>query len=744
MELTNAWRGFKPGAWQQQIDVRDFIQSNYTPYEQDASFLCGPTGRTQALMRKVEALFDRERQKGGVLDIDTRTVSSPTHYAPGYIDAKLELIVGLQTDRPLKRGLNPFGGIRMTRQACAAYGYELSREVEEEFQYRTTHNDGVFRVYTEPMLQARRSGLITGLPDSYGRGRIIGDYRRVALYGLDRLIEKKQEDKRDRGALLMDVDNIRLGEELYQQIHFLFKLKEMALSYGVDISAPAANAREAVQWTYFAYLAAIKEQNGAAMSLGRVSTFLDIYFERDLLDGTLTEEGAQELMDDFVMKLRMARQLRTPEYNELFAGDPMWITECVGGVGENGVPLVTKNSYRMLHTLSNLGPAPEPNLTVLWSQRLPAFFKAYCARISRQTDALQYENDDLMRIDYGDDYAIACCVSAMKLGKQMQFFGARCNLPKLLLLALNGGYDHTSGIHLGPQMAPLAGDTLAFDAVMERLCAYRSWLCALYVNTMNVIHYMHDKYAYEKTQMALHDTDVQRFMAFGVAGLSVAADSLAAIRYGCVRVLRDAKGYIVDFETEGDPPAFGNDDDRVDALATQLLSDMIAELKQTPAYRGAVHTLSVLTITSNVVYGKKTGSTPDGRKAGAPFAPGANPMHNRERCGALASLNSVAKLPYACCRDGISNTFSITPEALGRSQDVREGNLVRILDGYFAQNAHHLNVNVIRRETLLDAIEHPELYPNLTIRVSGYAVNFHKLTREQQREVIARTFHEAI
>lgn len=744
MKHTHAWRRFQTGLWQNEINVRDFIQANYTPYDGDASFLSGPTQRTQQLMKKVDRLCALEKEMGGVLSIDTYTVSSLTHYKPGYLDKSLELIVGLQTSRPLERGLNPFGGIRMTRRACESYGYELSRKVEDEFQFRTTHNDGVFRVYTQDMLKARKSGLITGLPDAYGRGRIIGDYRRVALYGVDALMDQKQADKREKGELPMDVDNIRLGEELYQQINFLGKLKEMAALYGFDIAKPATSAQEAIQWTYFGYLAAIKEQNGAAMSLGRVSTFLDIYIQRDLDEGTLNEQQAQELMDDFVIKLRVARQLRTPEYNELFAGDPMWITESIGGMGENGVPLVTKNSFRMLHTLYNLGPSAEPNLTVLWSKQLPAPFKAYCAKVSCDTDAIQYENDDLMRRDYGDDYAIACCVSAMKVGKQMQFFGARCNLPKLLLLAINGGYDHTSGIRLGPQMPPLSGDMLDYQEVTERFVTYRTYLCALYVNTMNVIHYMHDKYAYEKTQMALHDTDVERFMAFGVAGLSVVADSLSAIRYGKVKPLYDDNGYIVDFETTGDAPAFGNDDDRADAIAVNLLTGMTAELEKTPTYKNAKHTLSVLTITSNVVYGKKTGSTPDGRKAGEPFAPGANPMHNRETCGALASLNSVAKLPFACCRDGISNTFSITPQALGREEDVRTDNLVRILDGYFAQCAHHLNVNVLNRDLLVDAMDHPEQYPNLTIRVSGYAVNFHKLTREQQREVIARTFHEAL
>ncbi|MBC8536282.1 formate C-acetyltransferase [Feifania hominis] len=739
-----AWETFHPGAWCDTIDVRDFIAKNVTPYEGDESFLSGATQRTSALMDKLQKLLETERAFGGVLDIDTSTVSSLTSYRPGYLDRERELIVGLQTNRPLKRGVNPFGGIRMARAACEAYGYELSQKIEDEFQYRTTHNDGVFRVYTDEMRAARHCGIITGLPDAYGRGRIIGDYRRVALYGVDRLIECKRRDKAALGEGTMDADSIRLSEELFQQIAFLGKLKEMAALYGYDISAPARDAREAIQWTYFGYLGAIKEQNGAAMSLGRVSSFFDIYLARDIRDGLLDESGAQELIDDFVMKLRMARHLRTPEYNELFGGDPMWITEAVGGMADDGRTLVTKSSYRFLNTLYTLGPAPEPNLTILWSKALPEPFKRYCAKVSIDTDSIQYENDDLMRPIYGDDYAIACCVSAMQVGRQMQFFGARCNLPKLLLLALNGGRDNMTGTALGPQMEVCADEVLDYGRVCERLNVYREWLCRLYVNTMNVIHYMHDKYAYEKTQMALHDTDVTRFMAFGVAGLSVLADSLSAIRYAKVRPVRDERGLIVDFATEGDFPKFGNDDDRVDRIAKSILEDMIAELRRTPAYRGAIHTLSALTITSNVVYGKKTGATPDGRAQGEPFAPGANPMHNREQNGALASLNSVAKLPYACCRDGISNTFTLTPDALGRREDERPGNLVAILDGYFSQMAHHINVNVLNRQTLIEAFENPAMYPNLTIRVSGYAVNFHKLSREQQREVISRTFHTAL
>ena len=743
MENKN-WIGFNSGVWCDEINVRDFIQTNYKEYTGNYSFLSGATERTNTLMKKVEGLFALERQFGGVLDIDTATVSSLTSYSPGYIDKENELIFGMQTNRPLKRGVNPFGGIRMARQACKAYGYKLSDKIEEEFQYRTTHNDGVFRAYTDEMRAARKCHVITGLPDAYGRGRIIGDYRRVALYGVDKLIEEKQKDKANLALSSFDTAQIRLDEELFQQIAFLGKMKEMAMMYGFDISGPASNAKEAIQWTYFAYLASIKEQNGAAMSLGRVSTFFDIYIERDIRNGILTEEGAQELMDDFVMKLRIARHLRTPEYNELFGGDPMWITEAVGGVGEDGRTLVTKNSFRVLNTLYTLGSSPEPNLTVLWSTQLPENFKKFCAKVSKDTNSIQYENDDLMRPIYGDDYAIACCVSAMKVGKQMQFFGARCNLPKLMLIAINGGYDTTSGIHIGPQMDVLEGDKLTFEAVKERLDIYLPWLSHLYVNTMNIIHYMHDKYAYEKTQMALHDTTVDRFMAFGIAGLSVITDSLSAIKYADVKPLRDENGYIVDFETTGEFPKFGNDDDRVDSIAKDMTHQVITELRKTKTYRKSIHTLSVLTITSNVMYGKNTAATPDGRKAGEAFAPGANPMHNREENGALASLNSIAKLSYDDCRDGISNTFSITPDALGKTDDEQITNLVTILDGYFAKMAHHINVNVMTRETLMKAYENPEAYPNLTIRVSGYAVHFNKLSREQQREVISRTFHESV
>ncbi len=734
---------FNKGSYETNIDVRDFIQKNYTPYTGGAEFLSGPTERTARLMDKINGLLKAESEKGGVLDVDTERVSSLLTYPAGYVDRENEIIVGLQTDAPLKRGVNPFGGIRMARQACEAYGFKLSDKVEEEFSYKTTHNDGVFHVYTDEMKAVRHAGLLTGLPDAYGRGRIIGDYRRVALYGVDRLIAEKEKDRRAYGKKQMSEENIRTLEELFKQIDFLKKLKEMALLYGIDISAPATNARDAIQWTYFAYLAAIKEQNGAAMSLGRVSTFFDIYIEQDMRDGLLDEKGAQELIDDFVMKLRITRQLRTPEYNDLFGGDPTWTTESLGGMGEDGRTLVTKTSFRMLNTLYNLGAAPEPNLTVLWSEKLPEPFKNFCAKVSIDTDSIQYENDDVMRPIYGDDYGIACCVSAMKIGKQMQFFGARCNLAKLLLLSLNGGKDEKSGKQLGPEGESFKG-VLSYDKVRAAYSKYIGWLCNLYVNTLNVIHYMHDKYAYEKIQMALHDTEVERFLACGVAGLSVAVDSLSAIKYAKVTPVYNEEGIICDFRTEGDFPKYGNDDDRADRIAVELLEEFSACLKETPAYRNAKHTLSVLTITSNVVYGKKTGATPDGRAAGDPFAPGANPMHNRDVSGALASLNSVAKLPYDCCRDGISNTFSIVPSALGQDREDRAENLCDLLDGYFGQGAHHLNVNVFDREKLVLAMEHPELYPNVTIRVSGYAVNFHKLSRAHQLEVLKRTYHGRI
>ena len=744
MIKNQAWHGFQPGEWQNAIDVRDFIQKNYQPYDGDEAFLAGPTPRTTAVNEKFERLKQIEQAMGGVLDIDTSTVSSLLNYPAGYLDKDREIIVGLQTGRPLKRSVNPFGGIRMAEKACQDYGFELSETVHSHFRYRTTHNDGVFRVYTPEMRAAKHCGIITGLPDAYGRGRLIGDYRRVALYGVDRLIEAKKIDQSELGRRVMDEENIRLCEEVYRQIDFLEKLKEMALMYGHDISGPAADARQAVQWLYFAYLAAIKEQNGAAMSLGRVSTFLDIYFERDMRADHLDESGAQEIIDDFVLKLRMARQLRTAEYNELFAGDPLWVTEAIGGSGEDGRSLVTRTSYRVLQTLRNLGPAPEPNLTILWARNLPGSFQDFCARLSIETDSLQYENDDLMRPGYGDDYAIACCVSAGRIGKDMQFFGARCNIVKVLLLALNGGRDEVTGEQIGPERDPIGEGPLDYADVMHRFSFYQTWLCRLYVNTMNIIHSMHDKYAYEKIQMALHDTDVNRVMSFGLAGLSVAADSLSAIRFAKVTPLRDERGLINDFQVSGDFPCFGNDDDRVDSIASQLCTDFYHELCKTPCYRGARHTLSILTITSNVVYGKKTGSTPDGRALGEPFAPGANPMHGRESSGALASLNSVAKIPYDACRDGISCTMTLTPESLGTSETDQISNLGAILRGFFSQNAHHLNVNVLDRSRLLDAMANPGKYPNLTIRVSGYAVNFDRLSKEQQLEVIRRTFHEQL
>lgn len=737
-----AWRGFNGGNWQNYIDVRDFIQKNYLPYTGDAEFLSKPTQRTQKIFGKLCELLKQERQRGGVLDIDTDRASSILSYEPGYLDKDSEIIVGLQTDAPLKRGVSPFGGIRMAKQACQAYGYELNPRLDEIFHnFRTTHNEGVFRVYTEEMKTVRRHGLITGLPDAYGRGRIIGDYRRVALYGMDYLIEQKTLDKIRLGQEAMTQDNIRLSEELFQQIEFLHRLVEMAAGYGFDITKPASNAREAAQWTYFAYLGAVKEQNGAAMSFGRVSTFLDVYFERDITEGTLSEEQAQEIIDDLVMKLRMVRQLRTPDYNELFAGDPNWITESIGGMGDDDRTLVTKSSFRMLNTLLNLGPAPEPNMTVLWSKNLPEGFKKFCAKVSIETDSVQYENDDLMRPIFGDDYGIACCVSAMKIGKQMQFFGARANLPKILLTAINGGRNEITGELVAPESEPIKDEILDYDTVVKKFYVYMDWLAKVYVNTMNTIHYMHDKYAYEKLQMGLHDTDVHRFMAFGIAGLSVLVDSLSAIKYAKVRGVRDESGLINEYEIQGDFPKYGNDDDRVDAMAVQIVSDFYDRLKQYKTYREAEHTLSILTITSNVVYGKKTGSTPDGRKKGEPFAPGANPMHNRDSKGALASLNSVAKLPYGCCKDGISCTFTITPQGLGKAEDEMVLNMVNILDGYFTHNGHHINVNVLNKEKLVEAMDNPEKYPNLTIRVSGYAVNFHRLTREQQEEVISRTFH---
>ncbi len=743
--FQKAWQGFKPGKWQEEVDVRDFILKNFTPYTGDESFLEGPTEATKKLWEQVMELSKKEREAGGVLDADTKVVSTITSHGPGYLDKDLEKIVGFQTDKPFKRALMPFGGIRMAKQALEAYGYELDPEVEHIFtHWRKTHNQGVFDVYTPEMRKARRAGVITGLPDAYGRGRIIGDYRRVPLYGVDYLIEQKERDKAYIGGRIMTDDVIRDREEHTEQIRALHELKEMAASYGYDISRPAMNAREAIQWLYFAYLAAIKEQNGAAMSLGRVSTFLDIYIERDLQNGTLTEKEAQELMDHFVMKLRLVKFMRTPEYNQLFSGDPTWVTEAIGGMALDGRPLVTKNSFRILHTLDNLGPAPEPNLTVLWSTKLPENFKKYCAKMSIKTSSIQYENDDIMRDIYGDDYGIACCVSAMRIGKQMQFFGARVNIAKALLYAINGGVDEVSKEQVGPAYQPITSEYLDYDEVMEKYDRMLEWLCELYVNTLNVIHYMHDKYCYERLEMALHDREVLRTMACGIAGLSVAVDSLSAIKYAKVKPIRDENGIAVDFEIEGDFPKYGNNDDRVDQIAVELVKEIMRKISKHKTYRNAIPTQSILTITSNVVYGKKTGATPDGRKAGVPFAPGANPMHGRDTHGALASLTSVAKLPYDYALDGISNTFSITPQALGRDDETKVSNLVAMLDGYFAKDAHHLNVNVLNRETLIDAMDHPEKYPQLTIRVSGYAVNFIKLTREQQIEVINRTFHESM
>lgn len=740
-----AWTDFKGGIWEKEIDVRNFIQRNYTPYDGDESFLEGPTERTVALRDKFEDLLRQEHENGGALKVDTETVITPTSFGPGYLDKEKEIIVGLQTDEPLKRACNPFGGMRMVRQACEAYGYKVSENIENAFRYHKTHNDGVFAAYTPDVKKARHAGIITGLPDAYGRGRIIGDYRRVALYGVDKLIAEKQKDKIAIEEKRMLVGNIRLTEEVSDQIQALKDMKTMAMQYGFDISQPATNATEAVQWLYFAYLAAIKEQNGAAMSLGRVSTFLDIYFERDMKNGILNESQVQEIVDDFVLKLRMARHLRTPEYNELFAGDPMWITEAIGGIGEDGRHLVTKTCYRMLHTLYNLNPSAEPNMTILWSQSLPENWKRFVAKVSCDTDAIQYENDDVMRPHFGDDYAIACCVSAMRVGKDMQFFGARANIAKMILMAINGGRDELKGDQVGPEMPIWEDEYLDYDKLMDRVDVYRAWLAKTYVSAMNIIHYMHDRYAYEKSQMALHDTTIRRLMAFGIAGMSCMADSLSAIKYAKVKCVRDPEtGIVTDFITEGDFPKFGNDDDRVDSIACEQVEKFYNELCKYPLYRNAEHTLSILTITSNVMYGKKTGNTPDGRKHGEPLAPGANPMSGRDTSGALASLNSVAKISYRYARDGISNTFSITPQSLGKTEEDRITNLVGIMNGYFQQMSHHLNVNVLNRETLEDAMEHPEKYPNLTIRVSGYAVNFHRLSKEQQREVISRTFHTAI
>ena len=742
--MIKEWRSFNGGNWEKNIDVADFIRKNYTPYDGDESFLEGPTQRTKKISDKVQELFKLESEKGGVLDVDTEHVSSLLSFKPGYIDKENEIIFGLQTDKPLKRAVNPFGGIRLSEKACEQYGYKLSDKIKDEFTYRTTHNDGVFRVYSEQMRAARHAGVITGLPDAYGRGRIIGDYRRIPLYGMDFLIECKKKDKENLAAKTMNDENIRLSEELYKQLEFMERLKVMAKEYGFDISRPATNALEAVQWLYFGYLGAVKEQNGAANSIGRISTFLDIYFNRDLEEGTIDESRAQEIIDDFVLKLRLVRHLRTEEYNELFAGDPTWVTTAEGGLTSDFKHMVTKTNFRMLNTEYNLGTCSEPNITILWSDKLPENFKKFCAKVSIETDSIQYENDDVMRPIYGDDYSIACCVSAMKTGKQMQYFGARCNLAKVLLLALNGGRDEIYNLQITKKSPVFDEGILDYDKVIEAYKKQSKQIAKLYVNTLNIIHFMHDKYAYERLMMSLHDTNVERLMAFGICGLSVLTDSLSAIKYAKVRAIKDERGLITDFEVEGDFPKYGNDDDRVDSIAKWITEDFYANLKSNKTYRNAKHTLSILTITSNVVYGKKTGNTPDMRKKGEPFAPGANPMHGRDITGALASLNSVAKLEYCTCLDGISNTFTLTPNILGDTLDDKKSNLVNVLTGYFKQNAHHLNVNVLNREKLIDAMENPGKYPNLTIRVSGYAVNFNKLNRNQQQEVINRTFHEKL
>ena len=740
------WKGFKKGDWESEINVRDFIQHNYTPYEGDGTFLSGTTEKTKKLWNEVLELYKQEHDApGGVLDIDTKTVSTVLAHDAGYIDKDLEDIVGLQTDKPLKRAIMPFGGIRIVEKSCEAYGRKVDPETDEIFhKYRKTHNDGVFSVYTPDIRAARSSHLITGLPDGYGRGRIIGDYRRVALYGVDVLIEEKKSELDAINVDELTEEVIREREEISEQIKALNELKVMAAKYGFDISKPATNAKEAVQWLYFAYLGAIKDQNGAAMSIGRTSTFLDIYFERDLKNGVITEEEAQEIMDHFVMKLRLVRFLRTPEYNELFSGDPVWVTESIGGMGIDGRTLVTKNSFRILHTLQNLGPAPEPNLTVLWSTRLPEGFKRFATDLSIKTSSIQYENDDLMRITLGDDYGIACCVSPMKIGKQMQFFGARANLAKTLLYAINGGRDEKTGKQVTPKYEPITSEYLDYDEVMEKFNQMMDYVAKIYIKALNAIHYMHDKYSYEAIEMALHDKDIYRTMACGIAGLSVVADSLSAIKYAKVKVIRDETGLAVDYEIEGDFPKFGNDDDRVDELAVGIVKNFMNKLRKHQTYRNSTHTLSILTITSNVVYGKATGNTPDGRRAGAPFGPGANPLHGRDTNGALAVMNSIAKLPFDSAEDGISYTFSITPGTLGKTEDEKITNLVNMLDGYFTQTGHHINVNVFDRALLVDAMEHPEKYPQLTIRVSGYAVNFTKLTREQQLDVINRTIHEKI
>ncbi|MBG9978643.1 formate C-acetyltransferase [Ruoffia tabacinasalis] len=742
---VNPWEGFTGTKWQESIDVRDFIQENYTLYEGDDSFLEGATIETFELWDQVMELTKAERDAGGVLDMDTKVVSTITSHDAGYLNKDIEKVVGVQTDKPFKRSLQPFGGIRMSVQSAEAYGYKIDPEIEHIFtEYRKTHNQGVFDVYTPEMRAARRSGVITGLPDAYGRGRIIGDYRRVALYGVNRLMEEKQKDFANIGNGQMNEEVMRLREEVSEQYRALQDLIELGNIYGFDLTRPAETAQEAFQWLYLGYLAAIKDQNGAAMSLGRTSTFLDIYIERDLATGVLSEKDAQELVDHFVMKLRLVKFSRTPDYNQLFSGDPTWVTESIGGVGIDGRPLVTKNSFRFLHTLSNLGPAPEPNLTVLWSPSLPTHFKRFVAKMSIDTSAIQYENDDIMRPIYGDDYAIACCVSAMEVGKQMQFFGARANLAKALLYAINGGVDEMTKAQVGPSYQAITSEYLEYDEVMERYDDMLEWLAGLYINSLNVIHYMHDKYSYESIEMALHDTNVKRTMATGIAGFSVAIDALSAIKYAKVKTIRDENGLVVDYEIEGEFPQYGNNDKRADEIGVDLLKAFMTKVKKHPTYRDAIHTTSILTITSNVVYGKKTGNTPDGRREGEPFAPGANPMHGRDTHGALASLLSVAKMPYEYALDGISNTFSIIPKALGKDEEIQKDNLVNMLDGYIKEGGHHLNVNVFNRETLLDAMDHPEEYPQLTIRVSGYAVNFIKLTREQQMDVINRTMHSSM
>ncbi|MEM9160733.1 MAG: formate C-acetyltransferase [Verrucomicrobiota bacterium] len=741
----NAWRDFAVGEWQSEIDVRGFIQANYKPYLEDYSFLSGPSSRTEALWNELKGLLKEEREAGGVLDADTSVVGKVASHGAGYINKDLEQIVGVQTDKPLKRAMMPYGGLRIAQKALQAHGREMDAETAEIFlKHRKTHNDGVFACYTDDIRKARSAGIITGLPDGYGRGRIIGDYRRVALYGVDRLIEDKREQLLENQSEAFSEEWVREREEIQDQIVALKDLIEMAKAYGIDISKPATNAKEAVQWTYFGYLGAVKDQNGAAMSFGRTATFFDIYFERDFAKGKLSEEEAQEIIDHLVMKMRIVRFIRTSDYDELFSGDPTWVTESIGGMGEDGRPLVTKSSFRILQTLYNLGPAPEPNLTVLWSEDLPQGFKNFCAKVSIETSSIQYENDDLMRAYWGDDYGIACCVSAMRIGKQMQFFGARANLAKAMLYAINGGRDEKTGKQVAPAREPILGEYLQYEELNEKFDAMMEWLAATYVKALNIIHYMHDKYSPENIMMALHDRVILRTMACGIAGLSVAADSLSAVKHSKVRVVRNEEGLAIDFEVEGEYPSYGNNDDAVDSLATDLVERFMDKIRKQPTYRNSVPTQSVLTITSNVVYGKKTGATPDGRRAGEPFAPGANPMHGRDKKGAVASMASVAKLPYEHSQDGISYTFSIVPRALGKTGPDQVANLCALLDGYFAEKGQHINVNVFEKETLVDAMDHPEKYPQLTVRVSGYAVNFIKLTREQQLDVISRTFHDRI